>query len=116
MTVFAILRRADAAGRVRQMRIVSLTTVTFRADGLLLRINPFAIRVLRTHDDRARRTENGEAVALVTRVHAELENVVAHDLRIVAGEIARGRAFKFVRGHALVRTHRQVAAEATRRP
>src|SRR5690349_2431529 len=43
VAVGAILRRADAAGRVRQMRIVSLTAVTFRADSLLLRIDPFAI-------------------------------------------------------------------------
>ena len=53
VTVLAIFCRADAAGRVRQMRIVSLTAITFRADGLLLRINPFAICVLRTHDDGA---------------------------------------------------------------
>ena len=98
------------------MRIVSLTAVTFRADRLLLRINPFAIRVLRADDDRARRAQHGEAIALVTRVHAELEDIVAHDLWIVAGEIARGRAFKFVRRHALVRAHRQMTAETTCRP
>ena len=42
-----------AAG-VRKMRIERLPAVTFRAHGLLLRINPFAIRVLRTDEHRGR--------------------------------------------------------------
>src|SRR5207247_1593946 len=46
VAVLAILRRAFAAGRVRQVRVVSLAAVTFRADGLLLRINPLAVGVL----------------------------------------------------------------------
>ena len=53
VAIGAVLRRADAAGRVRKMRIECLAAVTFGADGLLLRINPFAVRVLRTDDDRA---------------------------------------------------------------
>jgi hypothetical protein len=71
------------------MRIVSLAAVTVGADGLLLRINPFAVGVLRTDDDRAGRTQHGEAVAFHRAVNAELERVIADDLRIVAREIAR---------------------------
>ena len=50
------------------------------------------------------------------RVDAELEDVVAHDLRIVAAEIARDGRVVFVPLHALVGLHGNVAAETTRRP
>ena len=67
MTVGAVFRRADAARRVREMRIERLTAVTFGGKCLLLRINPFAIRILRTDDDRARRTNHGHAIFLHRR-------------------------------------------------
>ena len=116
MAVGAILRRADAAGGVREMRIERLAAVAFRGNGLLLRINPFAIGVLRTDHDRARGTEHRHAILLHRAVDAEHENVVAHDLRIVGGEVAVGHAFEFVLRHALVRLHRQMTAETARRP
>ena len=53
MAVGAVLRCADAAGRVREMRIERLAAVTFGGNCLLLRINPFAIRILRADHDRA---------------------------------------------------------------
>ena len=116
MAVGAILGRADAAGGVRKMRIERLAAVAFGGNGLLLRINPFAIRVLRADHDRARRTNHRHAVLLYRAVDAEHENVVAHDLRIVGREIAIGDAFEFIQRHALVRFHRQMTAETTGRP
>ena len=53
MAVLAIFCRAHAAGGVRQMRIVGLAAETVGADRLLLRIDPLAICILRTDDDRA---------------------------------------------------------------
>ena len=96
MAVGAILGRADAAGRVREMRIERLAAVTFGGKCLLLRVNPFAIRVLRTDHDRARRTNHRHAIFLHRAVDAEHENVVAHDLRIVGREIPVGDAFEFI--------------------
>ena len=96
MAVGAILRRADAARGVREMRIERLAAVAFGADGLLLRVNPFAIRVLRADDHRARRTDHRHPVLLHRAVDAEHEDVVAHDLRIVGGEVAVDHAFELV--------------------
>ena len=53
MTIGAILCRSDPAGCVREVRVERLTAVTFCRNRLLLRINPFAVRILRTHYDRA---------------------------------------------------------------
>src|SRR4051812_22837240 len=47
VTIGAILRRPDAAGRVRKMRVERLAAVTFRRKSLSLRIDPFAVRILR---------------------------------------------------------------------
>ena len=116
MAVGAVLGRADAARGVREMRIERLAAVAFRRNRLLLRVNPFAIRILRADHDRARRADHCHAIFLHRPVDAEHENVVAHDLRIVGGEIAVGHAFEFVLRHALVRFHRQMTTETTRRP
>ena len=70
MAVGAILRRADAAGGVREMRVERLAAVAFRGNGLLLRVNPFAVRVLRADHHRARRTDHGHAVFLHRAVDA----------------------------------------------
>ena len=56
----------DAAGGVREVRIEGLAAVAFRANGLLLRINPLAIRVLRTDDHRARRADHRHAGCFFT--------------------------------------------------
>src|SRR5437899_12823154 len=98
------------------MRIECLAAVAFSGDGLLLRVNPFAIRVLRADDDAARRTNHREPIALHRSVDAELEDVVTDDLGIVGGEVARGDAFILVEGCALIRLHRQVTAKATGGP
>ena len=54
MAVGAVLGRSDAAGGVREVGIERLPAVTFCGDGLLLRVHPFAIRILRTDHDGAR--------------------------------------------------------------
>ena len=99
MAIRAILGRADAAGGVREMRVERLAAIALRRDGLLLRIHPFAVRVLRTDDHRARRTQHGHAVILHRAVDAEHEHVVTHDLRVVRGEIAVRRALELVERH-----------------
>ena len=116
MAVGAILGRADAAGGVREMRIEGLAAVAFGRKRLLLRINPFAIRILRADHDRARGTNHRHPILLHGAVDPEHENVVAHDLRIVGGEIAIGHAFEFVLRHALIRFHRQMTTETACRP
>ena len=49
-------------------------------------------------------------------VDPEHEHVVAHDLRIVGRVVPIGDAFEFILRHTLVRFHREMAAETTRRP
>src|SRR4051812_27007889 len=43
MTVGAILRCADAAGGVREVRVERLAAIALRRESLRLRVNPFAI-------------------------------------------------------------------------
>ena len=116
VAVCAVLRRADAARGVGEMRIERLAAVTFRRDRLLLRIYPFAICILRADHDRARRTDHGHPIFFHRAVEPEHENVVAHDLRVVGREIAIGHPFEFVLRDPLVGLHRQVATETARRP
>ena len=116
MAIGAVLGGADAAGRVRKMRIERLAAVAFSGDGLLLRVNPFAIRVLRANDDGARRTNHREPIALHRSVDAELEDVVTDDLGIIRREVARGDPFILVERRALIRLHGQMTAEATGGP
>src|SRR6266404_6161887 len=53
MAVGAILRRAHAAGGVREMGIECLAAVTLGRVGLLLGIHPLTIGILGADDDRA---------------------------------------------------------------
>src|ERR1700730_12523572 len=116
MAVGAILRRADARSRVREVRVECLAAIAFSRKCLLLRINPFAVRVLRTDDDRARGADHGHAVLLYRAVDAEHEDVVAHHLWVVGSEVSIGHAFEFILRDALVGFHRQVTTETTRGP
>ncbi len=101
---------------MREMRIECLATVAFGAHGLLLRIDPLTICVLRTDDHRARRTQHGQTMVLHHAVNSQLENIIAHDLRIVGRVVACRLALEFVERHALVCPHRQMTTEAARRP
>ena len=116
MAIGAILGRADTRGRMREMRIKRLAAVTFGRKCLLLRINPFAVLILRADHDRARRAYHRHPLFLHGAVDAEHEDVVAYDLWIVGCEISVGDAFEFILRYALVRFHRQMTAETARRP
>jgi len=116
MAVLAVLRRPDAARGVREMRIESLAAVAFPGNGLLLRIDPLAIGILRADHDRARGTDHRHAILFHRTIEPEHENVVPHDLRIVGGVISIGHAFEFILRYPLIRFHRQVTAETTRCP
>src|ERR1700716_3155305 len=116
MTVGAILSRADTRSGVREMRVERLAAITFGRKCLLLGVNPLAVRVLRTDHDRTRGADHGHAVFLYRAVDPEHEDIVAHHLRIVGGKISIGYTFEFILRDALVRFHRQVTTETTRRP
>jgi hypothetical protein len=55
-------------------------------------------------------------MVFVRRILAEHEYVIAHDLRVIRGVIARCDALIFIGGNALVGTHRQMTSETARRP
>jgi hypothetical protein len=75
-------------------------------NSLLHVVQPVAILILRTDDDRAGRTNRGDAVARHGAVNSEHESVVAKNLKIVAGVVTRGQTLIVKHGFALVRHHR----------
>ena len=89
---------------------------TGRRDCLLRVVEPVAIRILRTHEDGAGGTRGSDAVAGDSAVDAEHVDVVAKDLKVVTGVIARGEAFVVKHGLARVSCHLQMTAEAGGRP
>src|SRR5467141_1639167 len=101
---------------MRKMGIESLPAVTLGRDRLLLRIDPFTVRILRTYHDGAGRTYDRETLIFVSGIDAELERVVSDDLWVVRRVVARQDAFKFVQRYALIGAHRQVTPETGRRP
>src|SRR2546428_7134556 len=116
MAIGAVFGGAHAAGRVWEMGIEGLTAVAFSRDGLLLGIDPFAVSVLRANDHGAGGTNYCQAVVFNSSIQAEHEHVVANNLGIIGGEIARGNPLKFIERDALIRPHGQVAAETTGGP
>ncbi len=82
----------------------------------MLGINPLAIRVLRTDEHRARRTNHRQAMVFYRSVESEHEDIIAQHLWIVRGEVASGKSFEFVGRDALIGPHRKVAAKARGRP
>src|SRR5437868_15540530 len=116
MAIGAILGRADTRGRMREMRIKRLAAVTFGRKCLLLRIDPFAVLILRADHDRARRAYHRHPIFLHGAVDAEHENVVAHDLWSVGGGLAAHDAFELIQRQPLVRSRRTVTSETTARP
>ena len=101
---------------VREMRREGLARKARGRDRRLLDVDPLAVDVGRGQDQRRGRADRGDDVALAGLVAAELEHVVARDLRVVGREVARLLAFIMVGGGAPVRLDRQVAAAAARRP
>ncbi len=104
------------ANGVRHEGAESLAGKTGSGNSLLRVVEPVAVRVLRTDENRAGRARGGDAMAGDGAVDAEHVDVVAKDLKIVAGVVARGEAFIVEHGLARVGGHLQVAAEAGGRP
>src|SRR5215207_5200778 len=102
MAIGAGLGRAYATRGMREVRIVSLARVAFAARGLELRVNPFAIRVLRANDDCARGSQHGEAMTLHSAINTKLEYVIPHNLRVIGRVTAVDDAFVFVLLNALI--------------
>ena len=75
--------------RVREMRREGLAREAGGADRRLLDVDPLAVDVGRGQDQRRGRADRRDDVALGRLVAAELEHVVARDLRIVGREVAR---------------------------
>ena len=82
MAIGACLGFSRAHG-VRNERAERLAGKAFGGDGLLRVVEPLAIRVLRTDQNRARRARRGDAMAGDGAVDAEHVAVVAQDLEIV---------------------------------
>ena len=89
---------------------------TFGGDSLLHVVEPVAIRILRADHHGAGRARRRDAMARDGAVDAEHEAVVAQDLEVVGGPVARDQAFVVEHGLALVGRHREMAAVAIRRP
>ena len=115
MAVAALFGFPGADG-VGNESAVTLAGKSRRGDGLLLVIEPVAVRILRTYEDRATGTRGSDAMSGDGAVDAQHINVVAQDLEIVAGVVARHEAFVVEHGAFRVGGHLQVAAETGGRP
>ena len=89
---------------------------SFGGNGLLHVVNPVAILILRTDQDRAGRAHRRDAMAGDRAVDAQHEAIVAQDLKIVRGPIAREQAFVVQHGLALIGRHGEMAAKTIGRP
>src|SRR5690606_27035884 len=101
---------------VREVWREGLAREADRADRRLLHVDPLTVEVGRAQHQRRGRAHRRYLVALGGHVLAELEHVVARDLRVVGREVARGLAFVAVDFALPVGLDRQVAAAAARRP
>src|SRR5262245_66687220 len=99
------------------MRTESRSAITFGGDGLLLGVDPFAVRVLRTDQNRAGGTHGSEPAAGDRAVAPEHKNVVTQCLEVVRNPVAR-ILFSLVVKHRpfLIRLLFQMAAVTARRP
>src|SRR4051812_2356043 len=87
MAIRAHLRLIRSHG-MRKMRRESLRRKAGGADRRLLDVNPFPVDVGRAQDQSGSGSHRCYDITLGGLVAAELEHVVAGDLRIVGGEIA----------------------------
>ena len=78
--------------------------------GRLLDVDLFAVGIGRRQHQRRRRTHRCDLAALDRAVAAQMEHVIACDLRVVGGEVAARAAFVVVRVGLFVGLDRQVAA------
>ena len=102
--------------RMREMRRERLARIARGRNRWLLHIDPLAVDIGRGQHQRAGRTDRRDLVALGGLVAAELEHLVARDLRIVGREIARFLGPVMVRLGFPVRLDRQMAPAAAGGP
>src|SRR5215813_10144119 len=95
-----------STNRVRKVRAERLTAIALFRNRLLLRINPFAILILRTDKYCTRRPHRRVAAASNAPVTTKKKHVVAQSLKIVGSPVAQLR-FTLVVQHRslLVRLH-----------
>ena len=105
-----------ASDRVREMRGKSLAGEADCRDRRLLHIDPLAVDIGRGQDQRRGRPGRGDHPAARGPVAAQLEHVVACDLRVVGGIVAGRAALRAVTRGLPVGLDRQVAATTGRRP
>src|SRR4051812_10995889 len=115
MAVSAALGFFCADG-VRNIRTERLSAEAFRGHRLLAVVEPIAVLALRAHHDRTRRAHRRNLVPGDGAINAEHVDVVAQDLEVVRGPVARSEAFVVQHRHLLVRGHGKVATEAARCP
>src|ERR1041384_1757319 len=99
------------------MRAEGLAAVAFFGHGLLLRIDPFAVLVLRAHQHCARRSHGSKTSARHGSITAKQKDIVAQSLKIVGSPVPQLLlAFTVKHRALLVGFHLQMAAVATGRP
>src|SRR5216683_2854693 len=101
---------------VRDKRRESLAGEPGRGNRLLRVIEPITVGVLRADQHGARRARGSDAMTGDRPIHAEHIDVIAKNLKVVAGVIFRDQAFIVQHGLARVSGHLQMAAEAGWRP
>ena len=101
---------------VRVVRREGLRGEAARGDRRLLDVDALAVDVGRGEHQRRRGAHRRDPAALHRAVPAELEHVVARDLRVVGREVARLAALVVVALGLPVGLDRQVAAAAARGP
>ena len=93
-----------------------LTAEAFGGNCLLLVVEPIAIAILANSPPR--RTPNARRYAMPGNgaVDSQCVNVVAQNLKIVGGPVARGEAFVVQHRRTLIGGHRKMAPVTGRRP
>src|SRR5262245_18115292 len=105
------------ADRVWNECAEGMPAVAIRGDCLLLRVEPFAVLVLRTDQDSASRSSRCNPPARYCAVLGQHKDVIAESLEIVLRVIAQFIGTLVVKHRFLpVGDHRQVTPEATGRP
>src|SRR4051794_1450018 len=111
MAIGAVLGCSDTAGGVWKVGVERLAAVSFGRKRLLLRIDPFPVRILRAHHPRAGGTDHRHSVLFHRSIDPKHEYVVPDHLRIVGGVIPISNAFEFVLRYSLIGLHRQMTSE-----
>src|SRR5258708_20142279 len=106
----------SGAHRVGDERGESLAGERRRGNRLLRVVKPIAIGILRADQYGTRRSRRGHAMTSHRAVDTQHINVVAQNLKVVAGVILCEESFVVQHGLARISSHLQMAAEASGRP